>query len=188
VTERSWCWIWLPDLGEGAELFRFRAVPDGYEARGEVIATLDGAPLNVSYLVETDAAWVTRRARVELAEGRSVEILSDGAGHWRHAHGPALQELDGCIDPDISITPFTNTVAIRRLTSKVGEAHEIKVAYILVPDLSLRAAPQRYTRVADRMWRFEDLDSGFTAEITTDEGGFLVEYPGLFRRADRLQS
>jgi len=46
MSERNWRWIWQPDQGEGAEEFKFRAVPDGYEARGEVAATLDGAPLS----------------------------------------------------------------------------------------------------------------------------------------------
>jgi uncharacterized protein len=188
MTEQSWRWIWQPDLGEGAERFRFRAIPGGYEARGEVIATLDGAPLNASYLVETDAAWATRRARVELKDGRLLEILSDGAGRWRRPDGAALPELDGCLDPDISMTPFTNTVAIRRLDSQIGEVRQIEVAYILVPELSLRAAPQRYTRLADRLWRFEGLDIDFTADITVDESGFVVEYPGLFRRAGPLQT
>jgi hypothetical protein len=93
-----------------------------------------------------------------------------------------LPELDGCIDPDISMTPFTNTVAIRRLGLTVGEAAEISVAYILVPELSLRAAPQLYTRLAERLWRFDGLDIDFTADLTVDEEGFVMEYPGLFRR------
>ena len=182
MSEQSWRWIWQPDLGEGAEQFRFRATPGGYEARGAVVATLEGAPLKASYSVETDAAWVTRRVRVDVTGGGRLEILSDGAGHWRCADGGALPELDGCIDPDISMTPFTNTLAVRRLGLKVGEAAEIKVAYVLVPELSLRAAPQRYTRLAERLWRFDGLDIDFTADLTMDEGGFVVEYPGLFRR------
>ena len=117
-----------------------------------------------------------------MKSGGTLEILSDGLGHWHRPDGSALPELDGCIDPDISMTPFTNTVAIRRLASRVGEAAEIKVAYILVPELSLRAAPQRYTRLADQLWRFDGLDIDFTADITLDDDGFVVEYPGLFRR------
>jgi hypothetical protein len=93
-----------------------------------------------------------------------------------------LPDLEGCIDPDISMTPFTNTVAIRRLGSKVGEAKEIKVAYILVPELSLRAAPQRYTHLSPGMWRFDGLDIDFTADLTVDEDAFVIDYPGLFRR------
>jgi hypothetical protein len=183
MSEQSWRWIWQPDLGEGAERFRFRISAGGYEARGDVAAALEGAPLDASYAVETDAVWITCRVRVEVKGGGSLDILSDGAGRWRRAEGTALPELDGCIDPDISMTPFTNTVALRRLDLKIGERAEIKVAYILVPELSLRAAPQRYTRLAERLWRFEGLDIDFTAEITVDEEGFVVEYPGLFRRA-----
>jgi uncharacterized protein len=174
--------VWQPDLGEGAEEFSFHASDRGFEACGHVAAAMEGTPLNASYLVETDAAWRTRHVSVEVKGGSTLEILSDGAGHWRRADGAALPALDGCMDPDISMTPFTNTVAIRRLGSKLGEATEIKIAYILVPELSLRAAPQRYTRLAERVWRFDGLDIDFTADITVDEDGFVVDYPGLFRR------
>ena len=183
MNERSWRWTWLPDLGEGTEQFRFRVLPDGYEARGEIAATLEGAPLNASYLVETDAAWITRRVRLAVTGGSSLEIFSDGSGHWRRADGTALPELDGCIDPDISITAFTNTLPIRRLGCRVGEAADIKVAYILAPELSLRVAPQRYTHLADRTWRFHGLDIDFTADITVDEDGFVIEYPRLVTRS-----
>ncbi|HEV8389739.1 MAG TPA: putative glycolipid-binding domain-containing protein [Dongiaceae bacterium] len=182
MSEQGWRWIWQPDLGEGVEQFRLHASVGGYEARGEVAATLDGAPLKASYSVEVDAAWITRRVRVGLTGGARLEILSDGAGHWRRADGGALPQLDGCLDPDISMTPFTNTVAIRRLDLKVGEAAQINVAYILVPELSLRAAPQRYTRLAERLWRFDGLDIDFTADLTVDESGFVIAYPGLFLR------
>jgi hypothetical protein len=182
VSELAWRWIWHPDLGEGAEEFRFRVVPSGYEARGAITATLDGAPLNASYLVETDATWIARRVRVDVRGGGTLEILSDGAGHWRHADGSVLPDLDGCIDPDIAMTPLTNTVAIRRLRSNVGETAEIKVAYILVPELTLRVRPERYTRLADRLWRFDGLDTGFTGNITVDEQGFVIEFQGLVRR------
>jgi len=182
MNEWSWRWIWQPDLGEGVEQFRFRATPAGYEARGDVVATLEGVPLNASYGVEADSAWKTRRVRVAMKDGASLEILSDGEGHWRHHDGRALPQLDGCIDPDISMTPFTNTLPIRRLRLKIGESAEVKVAYVLVPEFSLRAAPQRYTRLGDQAWRFESLDSGFTADLTVDDDGLVIDYPGLFRR------
>ena len=182
MSERRWRWVWQPDLGEGAEGFRFRATERGLEARGVVNATLEGEPLKASYVVETDAHWRTRHVRVAVEGGGTLEILSDGKGRWRRADGAKLPELDGCVDPDISMTPFTNTVAIRRLGSRVGEATEIRVAYILVPELTLRAAPQRYTRLAERLWRFDGLDIDFTADIAVDVDGFVIAYPGLFRR------
>jgi hypothetical protein len=159
-------------------------VPGGYEARGQVIAVLEGAPLNATYVVDISATWPTRRVRVDVEGGVRLDILSDGAGSWRHADGCALPALDGCIDTDILVTPFTNTLPIRRLGLKAGQAAEIKVAYVTVPTLALHAAPQRYTRLADTRWRFEGLETNFTADLTVDEDGFVVEYPGLFQRTD----
>jgi hypothetical protein len=184
MSGKGWRWIWQPEQGEGAEYFTFRPVPGGYEARGQVIAMLDKAPLDATYMVDISTAWLTRRVRVEVQGGAQLDVLSDGAGIWRHADGRALPALDGCIDTDILVTPFTNTLPIRRLGLKVGEAAEIKVAYVTVPALTLHAAPQRYTRLAETRWRFEGIETGFTAELTVDAEGFVVEYPGLFQRTD----
>jgi len=184
MSEKGWRWIWQPDQGEGAEYFTFRSVPGGYEARGQVVAMLEKAPLTATYVVDLTAAWRTRRVRIDVQDGAKLDILSDGAGNWRDADGRALSALDGCIDTDILVTPFTNTLPIRHLGLKVGEAAEIKVAYITVPALTLHPAPQRYTRLAETRWRFEGLETDFTAELTVDADGFVIEYPGLFLRTD----
>ena len=122
MSDKSWRWIWQPGQGEGAEYFIFRPTPGGFEARGKVIATLEGAPLNATYVVDINATWLTRRVRVDVQGGAQLDILSDGAGSWRRADGRALPELDGCIDTDILVTPFTNTLPIRRLGLKAGQA------------------------------------------------------------------
>jgi hypothetical protein len=121
--------------------------------------------------------------RVEIANlGRAVELRANGIGRWSDAGGTWIPALDGCIDVDISLTPSTNTLPIRRLAIGRGGSADIKVAYILAPELSLRAGPQRYTHLADRLWRFQSIDSGFTADLSVDAEGFVVDYPGLFRR------
>jgi hypothetical protein len=52
-----------------------------------------------------------------------------------------------------------------------------------VPDLSASARDQRYTALEPgALYRFESPDSGFTAELPVDEDGFVLDYPGLFRR------
>lgn len=183
MTRRSWRWEWLPDQGSGSEAFEYEALPTGHILRGRIIAVLEGAAIEGSYLVEADAAWVTRRVRVEIANrSRVVELRANGIGRWSDATGTWIPALDGCIDVDISLTPATNTLPIRRLALGAGGSVDIKVAYVLAPELGLRAGPQRYTRLADRLWRFHGIDSGFTADILVDADGFVVDYPGLFRR------
>jgi hypothetical protein len=45
------------------------------------------------------------------------------------------------------------------------------------------ARDQRYTALdGAKHYRFESLDDGFTAELPVDEDGFVLDYPGLFRR------
>lgn len=184
MTQRSWRWDWLPDQGSGSELFEYEASPTGHVLRGRIAAKLEGAEIEAAYLVEADTAWRTRRVRVEIANlKRVLEITANGIGRWSDAGGTWIPALDGCIDVDISLTPATNTLPIRRLNLPVGDGADIKVAYILAPDLSLRAGPQRYAKLGERLWRFNGLDIDFTADISVDEAGFVVEYPGLFRRA-----
>lgn len=187
MTLHRWRWEWLPEQGSGSELFEYEAVASGHVLRGTIAATLEGATIEAEYRVEADAAWRTRRVRVAIANGgRVLEMSANGIGRWSNAEGTWIPALDGCIDVDISLTPATNTLPIRRLAPAPGENVDISVAYVLAPELSLRAGPQRYTRLADRLWRFRSIDSGFTADISVDADGFVIDYPGLFRRPTEM--
>ena len=94
-----------------------------------------------------------------------------------------LDRLAGALDVDIAATPFTNTLPIWRLGLGIGESADIVTAYIDVPALTVQSDPQRYTRLDERSYRYESRDSGFARDITVDDAGFVVDYPGLFRRA-----
>jgi hypothetical protein len=57
------------------------------------------------------------------------------------------------------------------------------MAWVFGPDLRVRPQAQAYTRLAERLYLFENLDgSGFQAELAVDEDGIVLDYPGLFRR------
>jgi hypothetical protein len=79
-------------------------------------------------------------------------------------------------------TPFTNTLPIRRLGLKPGESAEILAVYVRVPDLAVTTDRQRYTRLGERCYRYDSVDTDFTREVEVDERGLVVNYPGLFRR------
>jgi hypothetical protein len=60
---------------------------------------------------------------------------------------------------------------------------DIRLCYIDVPDLTASPVNQRYTALdAGSLYRFESLESGFTAGLPVDEDGFVLDYPGLFKR------
>ena len=114
---------------------------------------------------------------------RSLNLQSDGQGHWNHGDGRAIEELNGCRDIDIWPTPFTNSFPIRREPMAIGERRQFLVAWVFALDLTFRAQSQAYTRLAERLYLFENLDgSGFQAELPVDEDGIVVDYPDLFTR------
>jgi uncharacterized protein len=65
----------------------------------------------------------------------------------------------------------------------VSQRRQFRMAWIFAPDLTVQPQLQAYTRVADRLYLFENLDgSGFRAELPVDEDGIVLDCPDLFRR------
>lgn len=138
----------------------------------------------VAYRLVCDAQWRVREVDVVAPEDETaLRLRADGHGRWHDGtSGAALPHLDGCIDVDLWAIAFTNTLPVRRLGLRVAEARLIDVAYVRLPSMAVDRMEQRYTRVADRVYRYESVVSGFTADLILDEEGLVVEYPGLVRR------
>ena len=66
-----------------------------------------------------------------------------------------------------------------------GEPRDLVMAWVSVPDLSVRASAQRYTFLrADAGLSVIRYESGdFSADVVFDADGLVVDYPGLARRA-----
>jgi hypothetical protein len=180
----SWTPIWDQNReGTGLEHLLLR---EG--SADSVVLAFDehGRPFRLAYQLTWDEAWRLRDARLVVTTERatrSLRLETDGKGHWRDGDARALAELDGCIDIDIWPTPFTNTFPIRRQPLAVGERREFIMAWVSAPELTVRPMRQGYTRLADRLYRFENLDgSGFRAELRVDEDGVVLDYQGVFRR------
>lgn len=164
-----------------------------FEQNGEIIADSlliaveEDTAFRVHYTIRCDTAWRVRSVSLELLDhpARQLHLLADGKGQWRSVDGTPLSSLAGCIDVDITVTPFTNTLPIRRLQLSPGQATEITVVYFNLPKLQFQPARQRYTCLSTNsrgnMYRYEGLESGFTAELQADHDGLILDYPNLWR-------
>ena len=92
-------------------------------------------------------------------------------------------EYEDCADVDLSFTPATNTLPIRRLGLGVGEKADIAVAWLRWPELKVERVGQRYARLAADRYRYTQGD--FEAELTVDEHGLVLEYDGLWKAIAR---
>jgi hypothetical protein len=176
---------WRDWVGEGVEHLVLEARPDGIRADSVVLGMAEGEAFAIRYRIDCDPEWRVRRLRIRrVGEDSRLELSSDGAGAWLERRGHPRAELAGALDVDISSTPFTNTLPIRRLSLREGASATILVAYVRVPELTVTLEHQRYTHLeSGRRYRFESLGSGFTREIEVDGDGLVVTYPDLFRRA-----
>jgi hypothetical protein len=146
---------------------------------------------------------------LQLDDGRARSTVSFDSSVWRYEitldewrttsatvgtlsieHGEQGWIVDGALRPDLSeaidvdivLTPFTNTLPIRRRRLEIGEHADFVMAWIDVPSLDVTADPQRYTRLDRFHYRFDSLDSDFTRDLEVDADGIVVHYPGLFDR------
>lgn len=180
--------MWVPWEGPGLEHLRLRQDQSGILADGIVIGLHAGRPFRFGYRIRCDARWRALEVTVGLLSPREVELalVSDGQGRWATPDGQGVSAIQGAIDVDVSATPFTNTLPIRRLGLKPGQSAELSVAYIAVPELRLETARQRYTCLESRQdggrYRYESPARGFSAELVVDREGLVIDYPGLFRR------
>ena len=176
------------DTQAGFEVLFIEGGPAGWRFVGQTSAVEDGVAWTVGYSIDVDAEWRTRSA---LIWGRSpvgestLRLESDGAGHWR-ADGVALPHLDGCPDVDLEASAFTNTLPARRMRLGVGAGGEAPAAYVRAVGLGVERLEQRYTRLPDgadgERYDYESPSFGFRCELTYDEAGLTLDYPGIARR------
>jgi hypothetical protein len=177
---------WASEEGDGLEHLAFEANEDGFAVESVLVGQRDGNAYGLHYKVRCDAQWHTRYAWLKIIGGGELKLHGDGAGHWHDGHGLVLSGIEGCIDIDIAATPFTNTLPIRRLQLAEGERQPISVAYISTPDLKVTRAEQAYSCIGlNHEYRYESIFHHFTANLTVDEDGLVIDYPTLFTRLPR---
>ena len=175
---------WVKDDPFGVEFARVRLSADHLTATGVAIGT-DPAPYRLDYTLETGEGFVTSRLQVtaESEEGRrALDLRRSAEGRW--SADVELPDLAGALDCDLGLSPLTNSMPALRhgLLEQPGEPVDFVMAWVSVPDLRMHASPQRYAPLGGGVVRFESLDDDFTAEITFDADGLVVDYPGIARR------
>jgi uncharacterized protein len=178
----------------------------GLYARGTSLA-VDPIAYTCQYELRTDPSWTTTRfdvstegagwartVRLELAAGRwrvttseqgDLDAALTAAGH-AGAGLPGTEDPDllyGAYDVDLTGSPLTNVLPIRRLNllkADPGVAHRISVAWVIMPSLEVVQADQIYTPLGDGAVRFAS--ETFSTDLVIDDEGFVRDYPGLAAR------
>ncbi|CAG9199145.1 conserved hypothetical protein [Burkholderia vietnamiensis] len=175
TTARCVAWQVL-HTWQAAEWCRLAPAPAGIDLSGTIAGALDGTPFRIDYAIECGADWLTRSVRVVHRHGAAppqrLEIRCE-AGRWT-IEGAHAAALDGATDIDLGFSPSTNTLPIRRLGLTVGASAVIHTAWLRFPEFELGRGEQRYTRTAERVYRYES--GAYAADIAVDDAGLVIDY------------
>jgi uncharacterized protein len=137
----------------------------------------------LDYLVVCDSSWHTLSGKVVGWLGKTevkIELTVDLDHRWQ-VNGVERPEVSGCIDLDLNFSPSTNLLPIRRLGLSVGQAAEIRAAWLRFPAFELEPLPQIYRRLDESTYQYESGSGQFIADLQVDPTGFVTTYPGLWQ-------
>lgn len=163
---------------------------NGFTIKSTIVGCNEEKIYRVEYTIQTNKAWQTLSVEIDGWHDNHIQhfhFKGDGKGNWTE-NGKTLEKFAGCIDVDIPLTPFTNTLPINRLKLTKDQTEEIKVIYFDILDKKISAVRQKYTCISPTSYHYENVPNDFEATIEVDELGFVVDYPTLFVRKAALSS
>ena len=173
----------------GFEVVFLRAAGEALHVEGDTAAVEDGEAWAVHYAITLDRDWITTSARVwsHTATGRhELHLESVGAGRWLVDGEPAAH-LDGCLDVDLESSSLTNAFPVHHLGLEIGQQAAAPAAYVRALDLSVERLEQGYRRLADdgagHRYHYTSPAFDFECELSYDESGLVLDYPGIAVRA-----
>jgi uncharacterized protein len=154
-----------------------------WHLQGTAVFSHEQNPCRLSYDIVCDATWRTRSAHVEGWLDRrwiDLRIKSDSAGRW-WLNDVEQPQVAGCVDIDLNFSPSTNLIPIRRLGLAIGEAADVKAAWLRFPSFQLEPFAQEYRRLREDVYRYESSGGEFTAELKVNPSGFVIDYQDLWQ-------
>jgi uncharacterized protein len=187
-TILTWQGVGAPRL----ESVRLLVADSRLKASGRLIAAADGDDdaFSTSFEAATDASGAFSRLLIRATSAEdecqiSVNRTDDGVWLVDRGQGAERSTFGGALDIDVAGAVLFNALPIRRLGlhREAGE-HQLPVVYVSLPDLSVHVSQQTYTTVSigEESSVVNYRDETFSADLTVDSNGFVIEYPGLTRR------
>ncbi len=174
---------WESDLYKSTERCKVVSKDGTIEVNASVAGQFEENPFTVNYLITTNRNWQTLNFSIGFKIDKKIgnmAYFTDGKGNWYKEEGVA-EEFKGCLDIDISLTPFTNSLPINRLKLEENESAIIPVIYINIFTGAGKKVFQKYTRLSDEKYHYENVPNDFEAVLIVDKDGFVTGYPELFK-------
>lgn len=177
--------IWQGIYYQSMESCNLFIEQDHIKIESKIIGTHQDIVYDIEYIIVTNKNWKVLSFNIKTQLNEEINILEGkkDSKNWI-INGELKTEFQSCIDIDISLTPFTNTLPINRLNLKEKDALDINVLYIDVLGQRIDSTIQKYTKLSSTKYLYENKSSSFQEQIEVDQIGIIVNYPNLFKRID----
>jgi hypothetical protein len=157
----------------------------GWEVKSAINGLYESKSFVLRYDITLNRSWETQAFHINFFMGdyHQDSHFIRSSRQWLR-DGELYPHLTGCIDIDITATPFTNTLPIRRMEYLAGIPRETEVVFVDIFEGGVIAQRQQYTRTDDHHYHFNQPANSFCADLTVDDDGLVIDYPKLFRRGE----
>jgi len=177
--------LWRRLDRSGHDAAALRPQGDGWLLSGLAVFEHESGPASLAYSVETNGRWIAKGGSVRGFVGtRRVECqMRRERGGW-FLDGVEVAGLSHLFDLDFSFTPATNALALRRVSSRIGQRIDLPAAWFDLDERRLTTLPQTYERISETAYRYAARSVGYEAVLVFCADGFVALYPGLWGRVD----
>lgn len=152
--------------------------------QGTAVFIEDGIPGRLDYKILCTPRWETLKADVSgWVGGNKIKLnIERSPSHAWKLNGKGVPEVKGCLDIDLSFSPSTNLLPIRRLNLEPGQDAKVRAAWLTFPHLGLQPLVQWFRRESRTRYAYRS-DNGFSTELEVNAEGFVLDYPPLWTEA-----
>lgn len=162
------CWLLRDERGwmlDGAAIFKHAA-----------------GPARLAYRIQCDTEWRTLSGMVLGYIGNHPVSFNIArlASDWT-LNGTVVRGLDQLDDLDLSFTPATNLLQLRRQDVPFGKSVSIPVAWLDIDTGALTNLPQIYERCGTSTFWYRAPTTGYEGMLELAPNGFIQNYPELWK-------
>jgi hypothetical protein len=169
---------------QSLEVLTFEILASHQTAKGRINGLIHGKPVSLAYQITLTNNWYVKELTIQssLYDKSVIQLQSDLQGYWFDADGNEMPTLQGCFDIDISLSPFTNSIPIKRLGEQLLQRTALDVVYIDLMAWECKKVSQYYTKKISEKYLYEGVFRNFQADLIYSKDGFIQHYPSLFDR------
>jgi len=174
--------IWQSEYYRSTETCQVE-IPDEIVINSVITGRHDNTIYTAEYVIKISSEWKVKQFEIAYSLN-GIKNLVTGIHHPKGwiINKQERPEFKNCVDIDITVTPFTNSLPINRLKLPVNVPRQIDVLYIDVLENRIYPVKQQYTKKSNTEYNFQNVPNDFEADIGVDKEGFVAHYPGLFER------